>query len=660
MPGLRVLKLKRIGLRDTDIETLAEAAGLRLRSLDIRDNRITDSSVRSLLTHCFHPVKDIHARQRQTSRARLAEEDWPSGAPRLDARVMDEYRGDDLDERFVKKLTRSVVGRMPSEDLPHAGITHLYIANNFITMEGLASLIRTENLHVLDARAVDTAKSLGRRRPLSISSPFDFDLPGSEKLTPVLEEHAGSNLTSLRVHHAVVTAPTALKDELTPIAELGGDEVDENALRTELQADHNTRHELGNNRGIPAGIDPSLPLYEMPGDDPAPLYELQAEPVPISVSEDHAERQDDEQMTEPQVNRGAAFAPEVAVEEGIESTPMRPPDFIQRSSQSIDSIDGQRLHAHSPTNFGTTAYCAEEVASSNTSSIEIAKLEARRNEIRHGVRDESRGLLPGLVPSLQSLILTDVPNTDDLAGTIVKVLKQFISDCAQESHLACTQAKLEFPSLYVPGKPRSLHAQHRSSELFGLRQLVLEMAPQTIAVSRPRSSSNTSLSPQDSPMTPPARFVRSTFDQRNRSSTGDLDTENFWSAQEDDFSFFGEEECGLPAREPGQRVPRSVLNQKMAMMSTNDSADGFQCGSGAGVSALSPSTEHNEVGKSVVAELAKWRAERKKLAQRLGKCDAFVEGYWKGEVKIVRPNVGGKNGFVDWYGNYFEKSYYYP
>lgn len=39
----------------------------------------------------------------------------------------------------------------------------------------------------------------------------------------------------------------------------------------------------------------------------------------------------------------------------------------------------------------------------------------------------------------------------------------------------------------------------------------------------------------------------------------------------------------------------------------------------------------------------------------------FVEGHWKGEVKIVRnPTPKVRTGMVDIYGNYFEKGYLYP
>jgi hypothetical protein len=39
----------------------------------------------------------------------------------------------------------------------------------------------------------------------------------------------------------------------------------------------------------------------------------------------------------------------------------------------------------------------------------------------------------------------------------------------------------------------------------------------------------------------------------------------------------------------------------------------------------------------------------------------FVEGHWKGEVKIVRnATPKRRTGIVDMYGNYFEKGYLYP
>ena len=86
----------------------------------------------------------------------------------------------------------------------------------------------------------------------------------------------------------------------------------------------------------------------------------------------------------------------------------------------------------------------------------------------------------------------------------------------------------------------------------------------------------------------------------------------------------------------------------------------------------------------VVMELAKWRKARKaayeeEVRKRLRQgmpsglhdgCAAdgevYVEGHWKGEVKVVRddkPRNRGKlerTGNVDVFGNYFEGGYLYP
>lgn len=39
----------------------------------------------------------------------------------------------------------------------------------------------------------------------------------------------------------------------------------------------------------------------------------------------------------------------------------------------------------------------------------------------------------------------------------------------------------------------------------------------------------------------------------------------------------------------------------------------------------------------------------------------FIEGHWKGEIKVIRNAMPkGRTGVVDMYGNYFEKGYLYP
>jgi hypothetical protein len=645
MRGLKVLKLRHLGLRDDDIEALAPGLNLKIRSLDVRDNRLTDRSIRSLLTHCFHTTNNIHAVYRRASIARQADEDWPSGGPPVHTRILEEFRGDDLDERLVKKLTGAVVGRLASEDLPQSGLSHLYIANNHITMEGVAAVVRTENLHVLDAGSVDTIKALGYRRPLDASISRNSVIPGAEKLVPVLEDHARANLTSLRIHHALVTSPAAQNDDIATW-ELAGTEVTRAAFLPELETSgHTTRHEISSRDQIPNELDAELPVYELAGSTPAHCYEMPAAPVqgtqPLACDTESAMLE----VGSPEVRTGASFAPEVVVCETEQtSTPTVPAFTDPWGSSAAESIN-------SPSQEQQTSKFEEDTATA------IAKIVARRQELRHGVKDAARGLLPGMIPSLQTLVLTDIPTTDDPNNTIVTALKHFVSECALETHLASTQACLEEPSLYMPGEPRSSHQQYRANELFGLRHIVLEIASEQQPTLRPRSMSNNSL-PLPGPSSSLGHRFKA-FDQRNRSSTGDPDTEQFWSAQEDDFTFFGEEECGLPVRDPNLRVPRSVMGQKMAVVEPDGHVGSSPLSSPAPSRLEIPSIRKSGNRMNVVSELAKWRADRKETARRFGGNGIFVEGYWKGDIKVVRPH-GCNKGFVDWYGNYFERSYYYP
>jgi hypothetical protein len=95
----------------------------------------------------------------------------------------------------------------------------------------------------------------------------------------------------------------------------------------------------------------------------------------------------------------------------------------------------------------------------------------------------------------------------------------------------------------------------------------------------------------------------------------------------------------------------------------------------------------------LIAELAKWRKERrlayeeavfrwraaqsgilqrgtlsrsigemlKSAALRDDRDMPYVEGHWKGEIKVIRNSAPkGRTGVVDVYGNYFEKGYLYP
>lgn len=192
--NLQVLKLRGIGLKDDDIEFLANAVGIRVRFLDLRNNALTDVAVRSLLQASFLPresspaVQDTGEMSDAVSRSALS------------SSITNFVRCPDLDEQFVKLLSRPLVlGRSWIEELPHVGITHLFIADNQLTVKGAASLLESATLHALDIGTVDTASSTPRGA-------------GAERLIPILGTSAKDNLTYLRAHHAVITAGAPLKD----------------------------------------------------------------------------------------------------------------------------------------------------------------------------------------------------------------------------------------------------------------------------------------------------------------------------------------------------------------------------------------------------------------------------------------------------------------
>ncbi|KAI4260011.1 MAG: hypothetical protein LQ352_000507 [Teloschistes flavicans] len=622
MSNLQILKLSGIQLRDTDMVTLADAIGIKIRSLDVRDNFLTDNSVRTLLHWCLQsPDRSVHA---DASRARgvsgMAEEDWPSGILKPDPAVLDEFRDESFDERYLKRLTHGLVSRMPSEDQAHTGITHLYIADNRLTVEGLASLVKSSCLHVLDAGTVDTTRLFHRSAlsPSTLPSNLQiprFGLPGAEKLTPTLAKHSRENLTSLRVSHTIVTKWATLKAE-GPEPEPEICELSSDSARNELEA--------------PA------PSYELPADQSV-RFELVGDPVHIVLSPAIGPKPEAEQpLNHRKINRTSIYAPEVAAnpdEAEEDEVPVLTATGLSPEAQAINGV-------RSPKKEGLSTD-GSRVARSRSQSphLSLSIISRERQEMRSTQYSKPHGLLPSMLPRLRSLTLTDVPCYDE-SGQVIDALIQFIRYCAAEAEFARLQVDIEarnwISSQFHYPKPTCQAVR----DIFALRRIMLEISPTNLSSPSSSPFPNLSLSPQ----TP-----KSTF--RTLSSTGDADSEAFWAAQENDFSFFDDnEECGLPSIEPSSQMPLSSLSEKMTIVSDSMPTP---------TSATSQRPPKTEAAQDVVQELIKFRKDRKfayENAVRLGK--PTVEGYWPGEVKVV-TSQGGKNATVDYYGNLFEKGYVY-
>ena len=611
--SLQVVKLRHIGLRDQDLEILADAIMNRVRSLDIRDNKLTDASIRKLLSTCFksqaaEPGVPGALRVHRRSFEGMAEEDWPLGVQRPIDTLLDEFKEEDLDQRFIKRLTNGSVARLPSDDLPPPGLTHLYLAKNHFTIEGIASLLRTKALHVLDLGKISATKTLGRvGTRLSLSRPQEnyVALPGVEKLTPMLAKYGAANLTYLRVHHEVVTKAAPLVPLLAELPPESPPSV------PELETIEAPVYELGN----------TAPAYEMGDGNPTPRYELPGDPIHMFVSPavNEAPHKSAKEEAYSQIRRGSAFAPEV-----VSAT--HSVDKASRESSELSTIAVAQAE-----NISKAGEGPREMPSGRSKLVQNpdAAMEKIQEDLRQSAIKDGRGLSPGTLPLLKTLVLTNVPCISN-EPRLSDALKAFISDCASERKLANMRTHFERNTLNLPGKGRR---KSHSEQHFTLQQIVLEMA------SAQEVNDDTPLSPR-TPVS--AKFPTI----RDWSSTEDPDTQALWAAAENDFSFFGEEECGLPDIEPGMHFPRSTLAEKMPVPANSTPARPLP---------TAPPSAKPVVRFDTIQELAVFRRERKvayELAVRRG--EDFVKGYWPGEIKVIRHSKGPK-GFVNDYGSLFEK-----
>lgn len=676
---LQVLKLRGIRLRDSHAEFLANAIGTRVRYLDLRNNFLTDMGVRSLLQGCFLPRPQAN-----------------NASPFLSDPSAHLFRRSDLDEQFIETLTHPLTGRSWIESLPHVGITHLYLADNQITVEGAASLLASRRLHSLDVGTVNTAKSLNRQA--QDLSPSYEELPGSEKLIPLLGSVAKESLTYIRAHHAVLTAEAPSKNFISPnvfLPELAG-----SGPEVELEPNH-----------APAELSGTREIHELPSGENF-IAELEDTSVswPTESSSFAGRLQGiriyaDEPL--PELRRGSIFAPEVIEPPQATNNDDEAPEVISTTTRSsVDGPYGQKI---------------QDLLSKRPKNISIPRKDHKDSKHPY--------LHPSHIPHLETLVLTDVPSHVPVNSPILSSLCRFITACSDEALLASLQAGSDYS--LPPGQARLRAEQARSRSLFALRRLVLEITP----LSELKRSWKA------------AGYRSGAFN----SSTGDQDLENMWSAAMDDFSFF-ETECGIPENDLGKYFPMAALNEKVTLMPEDDGA--MPPGSLGRDTLLPPSRNNSQrsgrsrvnslissptAGSScaddgcsqrpvevpmvdLVAELASFRrtkkAEYDALLQRdrlsrksmsrmspnpgidtrarsgtglLSPSPSFptvrsrspssssgsgpgsavsaphlamahyVEGHWKGEVKIVKnPAPKGRSGVVDMYGNYFEKGYLYP
>lgn len=663
---LQVLKLRGIGLKDADAESLANAIGTRTRFLDVRNNMLTDMAVRSLLQASFTPPDQTTGSS--TRRTGISQDRAPPAA--RDNRQSEFLRSPDLDERYLKLLAHPGSYHPWIEDIPYTGITHLYIANNPITVEGVAGLLASSRLHALDVGTVNTADVIHK------TASRHGIYPGAEKLVPILGNIAGEKLTYFRAHHAVVTAEPPAKD----LASKG-------EYLPELPSSSEVRRE--------AELDASQEIHELPGEN-IPVFEL----ADTSISESKGSTvttlvprslnpYEDEPL--PTVRRGSAFAPEVVLDSSHDSNSTvfnsSPSSLVcqQNDEGTLQSVSN--LSVLDDGTIGSIPRCSSPISIDDPRAQTIQQLLAKRPRtqslpLRGGKESRFPYLHPSHIPHLETLVLTDVPSHIPPNSTILYSLTRFITACSNEALLATLQAGSDYS--LPPGQARLQAEQQRSRALFGLRRIVLEVTP---------TDSTTRLTTWKPGV--------------QNSSTGDRDSEALWAAAADDFSFFDDMECGIPENDPGKYFPMAVLNEKVSLMPSDDDTSTYSGAesplpsrrisqrsvTSAVRSTPSPSRPDAKVSQAtlvkeidLVAELAAFRRAKKAEYEQVVRRERgrrstngmgisstpaatttqismahFIEGHWKGEIKIVRnPTSKMRSGMVDMYGNYFEKGYLYP
>lgn len=602
LPSLQILKLREIGLRDEDLEIIAAAVKLRIRSLDVTGNTLTDKSAGILLRYCFKAALEEGSSLEVITQpaSGFGLDDWPSGIARPDLKLLDDFRSDALDEHFIRKLAIPTVSRLPSDDLPKSGITHLYISNNYLTLDGLVELIKPKRLFVLDAGAV--------YRPHEPQSPFSRQQGESElygKLIPLLEKHCSGNLTSLRLHYDIVAKIASNESDVPPVAF----EMSSQSARIELET--------------------TSPSYESRVEEDGPIYELHGDSTRFVVTPPIGEppvMTAEERVAVPNV--GPAFAPEVMEHCEVDDAPVLTATGLIYSAQAVNGINiPQRPKAPKTGSRMSTGQMG-------TPDLRIGLVARQRSEFHQALRDKPHSLLPAMLPRLRTLTLTDIP-CKDFTNEVAESLIRFIRHCAMEAEFARLHASaLPVGDTENSDQSRLPRIRDSPQDIFALSRIVLEMGPPG---SSKRVHSETTL--------PPVKFS-----YRTKSSTEDADSEALWFAQENDFSFFGdEEECGLPAREPGWHLPDpAVLSEKLIVQPDEMQAE---------QPASQPSKKKIEAGVDVISELAKFRKERKTAYEEAVKHGKrFVDGYWPGEVKVVRWQLQKKE--IDFYGNHFQRGIY--
>ena len=620
--NLRVLNIKGVGLKDEEFSVIVSMIGNRVRSLDISDNDLTDTSARLLLQHCLkETVVAAHNFHGPLP---------PVGLGRPDDEE-DVFDTENIVSHLRKKLTEGFVGSLAIEGT-RDGISHLYLSNNNITIKGISGLLRSGRLQVLDAGILSaTIKSPAPATMEDVQD--DVQLPGVAKLIPILSKYASHRLKYLRINYQVITedAPPVMTAAL-PRPELCGDLAiykPSDALELEavdpptfeLDSQFTAIHEVSGDSSYAAELSGSTPTLE---------------PFIVTSSSLKSTRRRRLSNTETSVvdttsqprpiNRDSAYAPEPIQLE----LPLTPVSDVDRNDENCRI--GPAITMFEP------RACLSPTSDSNMPQVQTENTQARSRpysfyhvedrKARLDFRQSQENCLhPGMLSRLHTLVLTEVPTTTTDRSLIDRIV-QFIKDASEEEMIARQRARHTY--ILPPGRNRAIAESEYARNLFALQRIVLEMAP---------------------PQAAPKKISSSWRAYPTKSTTQDADSEAFWEAATHDFSFFDDEECGQPGYETSRTLPLAAMS-------------GLELAPSHSTSKQEPREETPETRPllDVVGEIGKFRRERKAAYSELvqkGEVDPEVEGYWAGNITILRKPVNAEAGELDCYGNRYESGWYY-
>lgn len=257
LPDLRILKLRGREVDDAALNALATIFRLRLWSLDLTDNRITDAVIATVAAKCF-PTASLRADAYCRVEGKLLssvigssehgpfvtiqESEWsksfchperffvdapvyvaePESGPQENQTLRSGGRGvivRDTADATIQALSE-VDGPFRIHDTRNVhGITHLHVSGNQISALGIAKLLRISNGQ-LEELSCD-------HLPLLPPSAYSGLWPKSVKLYGILgAAHLfrpvfSSNLRALKVHHSLVTnIPTLEAEGLSTLARI--------------------------------------------------------------------------------------------------------------------------------------------------------------------------------------------------------------------------------------------------------------------------------------------------------------------------------------------------------------------------------------------------------------------------------------------------------